>query len=161
MIPELTRHTRIFDIVGDLIRVKASDVALGELAEVENVTGETSTARVIALNRDLASLQLFTGGKGLSTDARVRFLGHGLQVTYSDSILGRIFRGSGEPVDSGPDLSLEHKIPTGGLVQLPGRKPEDPDLFGRRRTLQSVARADWLSSRRRCGRLRRHGTDLR
>jgi len=114
MIPELTRHTRIFDIVGDLIRVKASDVALGELAEVENVTGETSTARVIALNRDLASLQLFTGGKGLSTDARVRFLGHGLQVTYADSILGRIFRGSGEPVDSGPDLSLEPKIPTGG-----------------------------------------------
>ena len=114
MIPELTRHTRIFDIVGDLIRVKASDVALGELAEVENVTGETSTARVIALNRDLASLQLFTGGKGLSTDARVRFLGHGLQVTYADSILGRIFRGSGEPIDAGPDLSLEPKIPTGG-----------------------------------------------
>jgi V/A-type H+-transporting ATPase subunit B len=119
MIPELTRHTRIFDIVGDLIRVKASDVALGELAEVENVTGETSTARVIALNRDLASLQLFTGGKGLSTDARVRFLGHGLQVTYSDSILGRIFRGSGEPVDSGPDLSLEPKIPTGGPTVNP------------------------------------------
>ena len=114
MIPELTRHTRIFDIVGDLIRVKASDVALGELAEVENVTGEISTARVIALNRDLASLQLFTGGKGLSTDARVRFLGHGLQVTYADSILGRIFRGSGEPIDAGPDLSLEPKIPTGG-----------------------------------------------
>jgi len=36
MIPELIRHTRILEIVGDTIRVKAKDVAFGDLAVVEN-----------------------------------------------------------------------------------------------------------------------------
>ena len=53
-------------------------------------------------------------GKGLSTDARVRFLSHGLQARYSDNILGRIFRGSGELIDGGPDLSTEPTIDVAG-----------------------------------------------
>ena len=59
----------------------------------ENVDGETGQAKVVALDRDIVSLQVFAGGKGLSTDAVVRFLGHPPNVTYSNNILGRIFRG--------------------------------------------------------------------
>ena len=105
MVQELIRHTRLLEIVGDTIRVKAKDVAFGDIAVVENVDGETSIAKVVELDGDTASLQVFAGGKGLSTEAGVRFLGHPLEVTYSENILGRIFRGSGEPIDGGPDLS--------------------------------------------------------
>ena len=80
---------------------------------MENVGGETSLAKVIELDGDVVSLQVFAGGKGLSTDAAVRFLGHPLDVVYSENILGRIFNGSGEPIDGGPDLSTEPRIPTG------------------------------------------------
>ena len=81
---DLVQTTSVLEIVGDMIRVRASDAALGDLAIVENVDGAVSTARVVALDRDVVSLQVFTGGKGLSTRARVRFLGLPLQVTYSD-----------------------------------------------------------------------------
>ncbi|MGB3050682.1 MAG: hypothetical protein WBB42_06765, partial [Polyangiales bacterium] len=102
MLDSLVRHTSVLDIIGDVIRVRARGVALGDLAAVENTDGEVSSASVVELNRDIASLQVFAGGKGISTDARVRFLGHPQQVTFSNHILGRIFRGSGEVIDGKP-----------------------------------------------------------
>ncbi len=119
MLSDLIQHTSVLEIVGDSIRVKASGVALGDLAMVENVDGQTSTARVMALNDDLVTLQVFTGGKGISTEAKVRFLGHPLKVTYSKNILGRIFRGNGEPIDGRPELSDDPKIDTEGPTVNP------------------------------------------
>lgn len=119
MAGDLIRHTRVLEIVGDMIRVKAEGAALGHLAIVENTNGETSIARVVELNRDIVTLQVFTGGKGISTDAGVRFQGHPFQVAYSENILGRIFNGAGEPIDGGPDLSNEARINTGGPTVNP------------------------------------------
>lgn len=118
-IQQLVRYQRIQEIVGDVIRLRAPGVALGDMAEVENTDGEMSLARVIGLDRDLASLQVFAGGKGLSTDATVQFLGKPLEVVYSPNILGRIFRGSGEPIDGGPDLSADPHVPVGGPTVNP------------------------------------------
>jgi V/A-type H+-transporting ATPase subunit B len=119
MLEELVRHKRVLEIVGDTIRVEASGVALGEMAIVENVDGERSLAKVVALDKDVVSLQIFTGSKGVSTDASVMFLGHPLEVVYSENILGRIFRGAGDPMDGGPDLSVEPKIPVAGPTVNP------------------------------------------
>ena len=119
MFEPLTRHTRLLEIVGDTIRVRATGPAFGDIALVQNADGTTSTARVVELDGDTVGLQVFAGGKGLSTDASVRFLGHPFEVTYSESILGRIFRGSGEPMDGGPDLSAEPRIRAGGPTVNP------------------------------------------
>ncbi|QDV83718.1 V-type ATP synthase subunit B [Planctomycetes bacterium TBK1r] len=114
MIPDLVRHTEVLGIVGDILKVRASGVGFGDLAVVENWDQRRSLGQVIELERDVVSLQVFSGGKGLSTRAKVRFLGHPTQVTYSPNILGRVFRGSGVPLDSGPDLSNDPSIPIGG-----------------------------------------------
>ncbi|MBW1786117.1 MAG: V-type ATP synthase subunit B [Deltaproteobacteria bacterium] len=119
MIQELFRHTRVLAIVGDTIRVRAKNAAFGDLAVVENVDGEESLAKVVELDRDIVSLQVFAGSKGLSTEAGVRFLGHPQRVTYSDNILGRIFAGTGEPLDDGPDLSDDPQIEVGGPTVNP------------------------------------------
>ncbi len=119
MLEDLTRYTRVLEIIGDMIRVQAKDVPVKTLAVVQNVDGEVSLARVIELDGDMVSLQVFAGGKGLSTEARVRFLGEPLQVTYSPNILGRIFRGSGEAIDGGPDLSADPKIDVAGPTVNP------------------------------------------
>lgn len=119
IIQNLIRHIRLLEIVGDLIRVKAEGVAFGDLAVVENIDGELSLAKVVDLDRDIVSLQVFSGGKGLSTDAKVTFLGRPLDVVYSDNILGRVFRGSGEPIDGGPALPTDPRIPVGGPTVNP------------------------------------------
>jgi V/A-type H+/Na+-transporting ATPase subunit B len=114
MIRELMRYTRVLSIVGDILKIRAKNVGLGDLAVVENWDGEHSLAQVIELQQDEVSLQVFTGGKGLSTEARVHFLGHPFRVTYSPNILGRVFSGAGEPIDGGPKLLGDPQIDVGG-----------------------------------------------
>jgi V/A-type H+-transporting ATPase subunit B len=114
MIKSLLRYTKVISIVGDILTIRAPDVGLGDLAEVENWNGERSLAQVIEIQREEVSLQVFTGGKGLSTEAKVRFLGHAAQVAYSPNILGRIYNGVGEPIDGGPELLDDPRIEIGG-----------------------------------------------
>lgn len=111
---ELTYYRNVLSIVGDILKVRAKNVGLGDQAVVENWDGEKSLAQVISVQNDEVSLQVFTGGKGLSTEARVQFLGHPSQVTYSTNILGRVFDGSGIPIDGGPTLASDAKIDVGG-----------------------------------------------
>ena len=118
-IDDLVSRTNVLSIVGDMIRVRAEGVALGDLAIVENVDGRTSSARIVGTERDIATLQVFAGGKGLSTDARVRFLGHPQRVVFCPEILGRVFRGSGVPIDGGPELQVESEIEVAGPTVNP------------------------------------------
>lgn len=97
-------YSRIDSIVGNVIAVKARDVQYGELAEVRTRYG-VSLAETIRLDRDTAFLQVFSGGRGISTGDEVRFLGHPMQVSFSDNLQGRIFDGAGEPRDGGPALT--------------------------------------------------------
>jgi V/A-type H+-transporting ATPase subunit B len=124
MLDQLTYYTEVLGIVGEILTIRASNVGFGDLAIVENWDGETSFAQVIELQHDSVSLQVFSGGKGLSTQARVRFLGHPFQVPYSVNILGRVFNGAGETIDGGPDLFDDPRIDVGG----PSVNPVTRDL---------------------------------
>jgi V/A-type H+-transporting ATPase subunit B len=97
-------HSKILSIVGNVITVRASGVSYEELAEVKTSRGK-SLAQVIKLEDEIVSLQVFSGSRGISTDDEVRFLGHPMQVTFSENILGRVFDGSGQPRDKGPALA--------------------------------------------------------
>ncbi len=119
---ELVRYSKVLEIVGDILKVQvppagngdAAAVRFGDLAMIEQADGGTSLAQVININRDAVSLQVFDGTKGVSTAATVTFLGHPMQVTYSPNILGRVFDGKGNPIDGGPDLSMDAKVEIGG-----------------------------------------------
>lgn len=97
-------YSKIESISGNVITVKAESVAYGELAEISTSFGK-SLAEVIKLDRDLVSLQVFAGGRGISTGDSVRFLGNPMRVSFSPDLLGRVFTGSGEPRDNGPALT--------------------------------------------------------
>jgi V/A-type H+-transporting ATPase subunit B len=122
MTQELVRYSKILSIVGDILQVQVPEPAKGEdavvrfkdLAIVEGEDGGKALAQVISIVRDTVSLQIFTGTKGVSTSATVTFLGHPMQTTYSPNILGRVFTGAGEPMDTGPDLSLDPQVNIGG-----------------------------------------------
>lgn len=118
----LISYSRILEIVGDIIRVEVPAGAQGaadgprfnDLAVLQNADGSTSLAQVIDLKQRSVALQVFRGTKGVSTNSQVRFLGHPMTATYSGNILGRVFRGTGEPIDGGPDLSQDPRVAIGG-----------------------------------------------
>jgi V/A-type H+-transporting ATPase subunit B len=105
-------YSRIESITGNVISVKAENVAYGELAEVSTRFG-VSLAETIRLDGDKVFLQVFAGGRGISTGDEIRFLGHPMQVSFSENLLGRIFDGAGEPRDGGPALR-DNLITIGG-----------------------------------------------
>ena len=113
-------YSKIESINGSVITVKADGVSYGELAEVQTRFG-ASLAEVNKLEGDLVSLQVFAGGRGVSTGDEVRFLGKEMQVSYSEDLLGRIFNGSGDPRDSGPALK-DNMIPIGGPSVNPSKR---------------------------------------
>jgi V/A-type H+/Na+-transporting ATPase subunit B len=126
----LVSYSQISEIIGDIIRVQVPESAhqrdegprLGDLAVVENSDGSLSLAQIINLKKDTVALQVFKGTKGISTNSAIRFLGYPMTVTYSENILGRIFRGTGEPIDGGPELSQDPKVTIGGPSVNPMRR---------------------------------------
>jgi len=105
-------YSHIESITGNVISVRAENIAYGELAEVTSRYG-ISLAETIRLENNLVFLQVFAGGRGISTGDEVRFLGHPMQVSFSDDLMGRIFDGAGVPRDGGPVLS-DNLITIGG-----------------------------------------------
>ncbi len=99
-------YTHIIEIAGDVITVEAEGVGYNEIAEIRTRYG-LSLAQVIRLDGRRVSLQVFAGSRGISTGDKVRFLGHPMRVASGDALLGRIFNGSGQPLDKGPTLADE------------------------------------------------------
>ena len=121
MAQSLLRYRRVIEIVGDTLKVGvpeaaggAAAVRLGDLATVRGVDGTQSLAQTINIDDTAVTLQVFSGTKGISTGASATFLGHPMQVPYSENILGRVMDGSGRTIDGGPELSDEPKAVIGG-----------------------------------------------
>ncbi|MFA7256019.1 MAG: V-type ATP synthase subunit B [Kiritimatiellales bacterium] len=113
-------YHRIEQIAGNVIVVSAEGIVYGELAQVESGFG-TSLAQVIRLEGSRVYLQVFAGGRGVSTDSKVRFLGRTMQIPFSENLMGRVFTGSGVPRDNGPALT-ENQIPIGGPSVNPAKR---------------------------------------
>jgi len=113
-------YNKILSVTGNVITVKAEDIANEELAEIGTSRGK-SLAQVIKLDHDIVSLQVFAGSQGIATNDEVRFLGNPMRVTFSDDMLGRIFNGSGIPRDKGPALA-ENLIEIAGPSVNPAKR---------------------------------------
>ncbi|MFH1441651.1 MAG: V-type ATP synthase subunit B [Candidatus Omnitrophota bacterium] len=105
-------YSKIIQIAGDVITVEAEDIGYLDIAQVSTQYG-VSLAQVIRIDGKKVSLQVFAGSRGISTGDKVRFLGHPMQVSSGENLLGRIFNGSGMPLDKGPALE-ENIIEIGG-----------------------------------------------
>ncbi|KJJ84505.1 V-type sodium ATP synthase subunit B [Candidatus Omnitrophus magneticus] len=104
--------TKILNIVGNVVSVKAEEICYEELALILTKRGKF-LAQVIRIEKDIVYLQSFSGSSGISTGDEVRFLGHPMRVGFSDTMLGRIFNGSGTPRDNGPEI-------TENLIEIAG-----------------------------------------
>ena len=124
------RYSHILSIVGDILKVRVParkeaerpPAALGDMAVVTDDAGASSLAQVLEIAGDEVALQVFDGTKGFSTRAKVRFLGHPPDVAFSENVMGRIFRGTGDLIDGGPSLDMDRRVTIGGPTVNPVRR---------------------------------------
>ena len=109
---------------GPLMMVRMiENVTYDELVEVELHDGSVRRGKVLEVSSDKAVVQLFESAAGINlADAKVRFLGHPLQLGVSGDMLGRVFNGMGEPIDGGPEILAEEYRDINGLPMNPAAR---------------------------------------
>jgi V-type H+-transporting ATPase subunit B len=73
----------------------------------------------------LLTLQVFEGTSGIDVKkTTVQFTGDNLRIPVSEDMLGRIFNGSGVPIDNGPRVFAEDYLDINGtFTPLPSLSP--------------------------------------
>ncbi|MFR4699326.1 MAG: V-type ATP synthase subunit B, partial [Christensenellaceae bacterium] len=99
-------YRTIREVVGPLMLVEGvQGVTYDELVEIEQENGEIRHGKVLEVDGDRAMVQLFEGSQGLKiSTSKARFLGHGIELSVSYDMLGRVFDGMGNPIDDGPAI---------------------------------------------------------
>ncbi len=105
-------YRTIDSITGPLIFVKdTKGVSYSEIVLIEDPAGEKRTGQVLEVAEDLAIIQSFEGTRGLDTSTTtVRFLGETIKLSVSQEMIGRVFSGSGKPIDGAPPVIPEDRV---------------------------------------------------
>ena len=120
----IREYRTVEEIVSPLMMVRmVENVTYDELVEIELHDGSIRRGKVLEVNGDTAVVQLFESAAGINlADAKVRFLGHPLQLGVSGDMLGRVFNGMGQPIDGGPDILPEEYRDINGLPMNPAAR---------------------------------------
>ncbi|MGI6375361.1 MAG: V-type ATP synthase subunit B [Anaerolineae bacterium] len=94
----------------------ARDVAYGETVVVTGPDGRARRGRVVEVSEDRAVVEVWSGTSGLvAAETRVRFAGRPLEIPVAREMLGRVFSGSGDPLDGLPRPVAERLADVNGL----------------------------------------------
>ncbi len=102
-------YRTIREIKGPLLIVgNTKNVAYGEVVKIIGPDKKERLGQVLESREDMAVVQVFEGTRGLDIkNTSVKFLGDTLKIGVSLGILGRVFDGTGKPIDGGPDIIPE------------------------------------------------------
>ena len=113
-----------------LIFERVKDVGLGEIAFITAPDGQERLGQVLELDGERAVIQVFEGVAGLDVDRTLtRFSGRGARIGVGLGMLGRIFDGSGHPIDGGPPLVPEAMLDVNGLPINPYARAHPSDFI--------------------------------
>ncbi len=112
----IREYRTVKEIAGPLMLVDdVEGVTYGELADIKLEDGSVRRGRVLEVHGSKAMVQVFEGTRGLSPqDVKVKFLAKGMELGMSIDMLGRVFDGSGRPIDDGPAIIPEKYLNVNG-----------------------------------------------
>jgi V/A-type H+-transporting ATPase subunit B len=125
----IKEYKTINEVVGPIMLLSdCYDCSYDEIVKITLKNGEERLGKVLEIENDKVMIQLFSSSQGLKIDdAKVRFLGHGLQLTVSPLILGRVFDGMGRPKDNKGEIisSLKRDVNGSPLNPVARDYPEE------------------------------------
>ena len=113
----LKEYKSVTEVVGPLMVVQGVEgVKYEELVDIELQDGTHRRGRVLEIDQDKAMVQIFEGSAGINLkNTTVRFLGKPLELGVSEDMIGRIFDGTGNPIDDGPKIIPEKRVDINGF----------------------------------------------
>lgn len=103
------QYMGLSEINGPLIALDhVKDVGYDEVAQIRLNDGTERVGRIVEISGEKAVLQVFEGTKGLSLkNTKTKFTGRPMELALSEEMLGRVFSGSGKPIDGLGDIYPE------------------------------------------------------
>ncbi|MBN1280064.1 MAG: V-type ATP synthase subunit B [Candidatus Thermoplasmatota archaeon] len=104
-------YTTVSAVEGPLMIVDGvADVAYNEVVKIRTPNGEVRTGQVLEVFEHRAVIQVFEGTRGLDTKhTSARFIGETMKLGVSKDIVGRIFDGTGQPLDDSPPIIAKER----------------------------------------------------
>jgi V/A-type H+/Na+-transporting ATPase subunit B len=117
-------YTTVTEVSGPLMIVEGVEgVAYSEIVEIETPTGEHRRGQVLEVSEDRAVIQVFEGTSDLNTaTTKIRFTGETAKIGVSPDMMGRIFNGTGKPIDGGPEIIPEKELDINGSPMNPSAR---------------------------------------
>ncbi|KDD75010.1 alpha/beta family ATP synthase [Helicosporidium sp. ATCC 50920] len=119
-------------VVVNLVKVRLRDAWLkAKYAEIVNLRlgdGSIRRGQVLEVDGQRAVVQVFEGTTGIDTrGTTLEFTGEVLTTPVSRDMLGRVFNGSGSPIDGGPAVLAEEYLDINGASINPAERtyPEE------------------------------------
>jgi V/A-type H+-transporting ATPase subunit B len=125
-------YRSINSLQGPLVFInKTEQIGYQELVNIVDPHGNQIQGQVIALDGDLAVVQLFKDAAGLRIDgAQATFTGETKKINLSPTILGRIFNGFGDPIDGlGVQTGDPFDVNFGFIISQPLPR-QQRDIYG-------------------------------
>ena len=123
-------YTTVTEVTGPLMVVDGVEgVGYNEIVEIETPNGEHRQGQVLEVKQDVAVIQVFEGTSDLNTkNTKTRFTGETAKIGVSKEMMGRIFNGTGKPIDGGPEIIPEKELDINGAPMNPASR-EFPEEF--------------------------------
>jgi V/A-type H+-transporting ATPase subunit B len=104
-------YTTVTEVAGPLMIVdNIEDVAYNEVVKIRLADGEERTGQVLEAFEHKAVVQVFEGTRGLDTKhTSARFIGETMKLALAKDMVGRIFDGTGNPLDDAPAIIPEER----------------------------------------------------
>lgn len=117
-------YTTVTEVAGPLMVVEGVEgVGYDEIVDIVTPDGENRQGQVLEVEKDVAVVQVFEGTRDLNTSTtKVRFTGETAKIPVSPDMLGRIFNGTGKPIDGGPEIIPEKEIDINGNPMNPSAR---------------------------------------
>ncbi|WPT17642.1 hypothetical protein PSENEW3_00005644 [Picochlorum sp. SENEW3] len=116
-------------VAGPLVVVeRVKNAKYAEIVNIRLGDGSSRRGQVLEVDGDRAVVQVFEGTSGIDNQSTVlEFTGDVLKTPVAKDMLGRVFNGSGEPIDGGPAVMAEHYLDINGASINPAERtyPEE------------------------------------
>jgi len=106
--PKATYKT-VTGVNGPLVILdKVKYAKYAEIVQLQLLDGSIRTGQVLEVSGDKAVVQVFEGTSGIDAKhTKCEFTGEIMKTPVSEDMLGRVFNGSGKPIDNGPPIMPE------------------------------------------------------
>jgi FliI/YscN family ATPase len=111
-LPRLAEHGRVTSVTGLVVEAVGLDVGVGEICQLTSLTnGRRVSAEVCGFTGRSVLLMSLGELDGVHPGAMVTPLGRSLLVDVGPGLLGRVVDGFGTPIDGGPPIAVEERVP--------------------------------------------------